>query len=81
MITLYRGHWIILLQDDCFSAEMTEIRSRAPLPTRVRAELGEGPEVCLERARHLIDVYLASIAAMSGACTGAIALDLPSLLV
>ncbi len=55
MLILYRGHWITLLVDQDFTAELTEARSGEPLPIKVSAHRSEGPHMCLDRARALID--------------------------
>lgn len=72
MLTLYRGHWIVLLSDIELTAEATEIGTNTPLPTTVRASLEEGPSVCLKRARALIDTYLGvqQVPARTGAGLG-----------
>ena len=58
MLAYYRGHVIVLLKDELFTAEITEQVTASPLPTRVSATEQEGPEVCLERAKALVDLYL-----------------------
>jgi hypothetical protein len=54
----YRGHLIRLIETDRWSAELVELRSGALLPTTVSATADEGEEICAERARCLIDLYL-----------------------
>jgi hypothetical protein len=54
----YRGHHIRLIEGECWRAELVELDSGALLPTTVTASPSEGVEVCAERARALIDLYL-----------------------
>lgn len=58
MLALYRGHWIVLLSDDQLTAEISVLETREVLPTKVSATKEEGAEMCRQRARELIDVYL-----------------------
>ena len=58
MLTLYRGHWILTFCNLRWSSEITEWITGEILPTSVSAETDEGPEVCLTRAKRLVDVYL-----------------------
>lgn len=57
MLTLYRGHWLLLLCDRAWWCEITEIATREILPTAVTAELAEGPDACIDRAKALVDRY------------------------
>lgn len=61
MLVFYRGHVITLLVDQTISAEITEQNTSAPLPTKVTASLKEGEDICVERAKALIDVYLSAL--------------------
>ena len=54
----YRGHTIRLISGERWSAELIEQRSGALLPTTVSASAREGVDVCVARARDLIDLYL-----------------------
>ncbi|MET3901286.1 hypothetical protein ABIB57_005256 [Devosia sp. UYZn731] len=58
MLAYYRGHVIVLLRDDALSAEITERKSGAPLPTKVLAVLGEDVNTVIERAKDLVDIYV-----------------------
>ena len=49
---------IIVLVDDDLTAEITELATSAPLPTKVRATRAEGLPVCIGRAKALIDRYV-----------------------
>ena len=57
MLLLYRNVWIILLQDEQLTIELTDFATGEPLPTKVVAGLGEDAEGCLHRARALVDLY------------------------
>ena len=57
-LRLYRGHWLhVLHRGERWVWEATEYGSLALLPTSVSADLEEGPEVCLNRGRTLVDQY------------------------
>lgn len=58
MLSFYRGHIIVLLEDTVVSAEITEQVSRTPLPTKVAALPGESRAAVLQRAKALVDAYL-----------------------
>jgi hypothetical protein len=58
MLTLYRGHWIMIFFGQRWLCEITERASAEILPTRTSADVSEGPIICIERAKRLIDVYL-----------------------
>ncbi len=58
LLAYYRGHVIVLLKDKLFTAEITERGTAAPFPTKVSATEEEGEQVCLERAKALVDLYL-----------------------
>ena len=58
MLTYYRGHVIVLLVDTVLTAEITELATGTPLPTKVTATLPEGADVCITRAKMLVDIYL-----------------------
>lgn len=58
MLSYYRGHVIVMLDDEMLSAEITERSSGAPLPTKVSALSGEDADAVFERARALIDIYM-----------------------
>jgi hypothetical protein len=58
VLSLYRGHWILLLRDRHWCCEVTEHASGEILPTCASATLEEGFTVCLERAWRLIDKYV-----------------------
>jgi hypothetical protein len=58
VLAYYRGHVIVLLRDDALSAEITERKSGAPLPTKVLAARGEDVNTVIERAKDLVDMYL-----------------------
>lgn len=58
MISHYRNHLIELAGEDEFAAEITDLEAGQLLPIKVTASKKEGPDVCLERARELVDVYL-----------------------
>ena len=58
MISHYRNHLIKLDGDEQLTAEITDLEADAVFPLRVTASKKEGIEVCLERARELVDVYL-----------------------
>ena len=57
MLLLYRNVWIVLLQDQPLTAELTDLATGEPLPTIVSASIGEDIETCLQRARALVDLY------------------------
>ncbi|WP_375450717.1 hypothetical protein [uncultured Devosia sp.] len=61
MLAYYRGHIILLLQDDILTAEITERASGAPLPTKISALPGETADIVVEKAKHLIDKYLRGV--------------------
>jgi len=48
----------MVLVDDFVTAEITERATFSPLPTKVSATLEEGVDVCIERAKMLIDAYI-----------------------
>ena len=58
MLVHYRGHVISILEDVSITAELTDLASRTPLPTKVTVCPHEGLDVLLERAKDLVDVYL-----------------------
>ena len=58
MKELYRGHDIVVLEGNPRSAVIFERRSGTELPTKVIALPEEGAQVCVVRARQLIDLYL-----------------------
>ena len=58
MLRYYRGHVIVLLQDETLSAEITEQRTGTPLPTKVTGAPEDGAEQLMDKARALIDAYL-----------------------
>ena len=60
MLAFYRGHGIVFSADAELTAEITEQSTSAPLPTKASATLHEGHDVCLERAKALIDLYLSA---------------------
>jgi len=62
----YRGHIIRLIEGRSWSAELVELKSGALLPTTVTATADEGIDVCAERARELIDLYLSVQAKKDG---------------
>ncbi|HHY51147.1 MAG TPA: hypothetical protein GYA10_15550 [Alphaproteobacteria bacterium] len=54
----YRGHLIRLVEGALWSAELIDLRTGTLLPTSASATPSEGLEVCAERARDLVDLYL-----------------------
>ena len=58
MLSYYRGHIIVLLEDAVVTAEITEQASRMPLPTKVAALPGESRATVMQRAKELVDTYL-----------------------
>lgn len=70
MLTLYRGHWLLLLCDRAWWCEITEIATREILPTAVTAELEEGPGACIDRAKALVDRYADGMARRAFAVHG-----------
>ena len=58
LLSYYRGHLIMVLVDDHVTAEITERATHAPLPTKASATLEEGIDLCIERAKRLIDAYI-----------------------
>jgi hypothetical protein len=58
LLKFYRGHAIIMLVDQVLTAEVTELGTRAPFPTKVTATMGEGERILMDRARRLVDLYL-----------------------
>ena len=59
VLSLYRHVWIVILNDDRYVAELTEFLTGESLPTSASSSLSEGPEVCLNRARAVVDLYRA----------------------
>jgi hypothetical protein len=57
VLSIYRGHVIIVLLDNELTAEITERASGAPLPTKVSATMDEGMEALVDRAKTLVDRY------------------------
>jgi hypothetical protein len=64
MLTYYRGHVIVLLSDEMLTAEITELSTRTPLPTKASARQEEGPVICVERAKVIVDLYIAGAQAV-----------------
>ena len=58
MISHYRNHLIRMDGDDQLTAEITDLATDALFPIKVSASKKEGIELCLERAKELVDVYL-----------------------
>jgi hypothetical protein len=57
VLSIYRGHVIVVLLDEDLTAEITERASGAPLPTEVSATRDEGMNALINRAKHLsIDI-------------------------
>ena len=54
----YRGHQIILHDEDPPCAVIVELRTGAELPTKIMALPEEDLPGCVSRARRLIDIYL-----------------------
>lgn len=54
----YRGHTIVVLQDQPLTAEIIELATSALLPTKVLAMPGEGVDIVIKRAKDLVDRYL-----------------------
>lgn len=79
MLTLYRGHWLVLLCDRAWWCEITEIATREILPTAVTAELGEGPEVCVTRAKALVDRYADGLLRVGDRASGTLAQRPPAI--
>ena len=57
VIRHYRGHRIVVHCDMGLTAEIAELKSMQTLPTMATATRAEGPEVCLARAKELVDLY------------------------
>jgi len=55
---VYRGYRIALRQTDRWVARITHVRG-THVPLDAQATLTDGPELCLTRARDLIDRYVA----------------------
>jgi len=58
VLVFYRGHAIVVLHDEQFSAEITEAQTGTPFPTKVTAHPDENPTDMIARAKALIDLYL-----------------------
>jgi hypothetical protein len=58
MDEVYRGYRIAIRQDGEWKARVTHVRGPY-VPLDARAPLAEGESKCLERARALIDRYIA----------------------
>ena len=58
MLTMYRGHTIALTAGHLWSAEIRQSLSGDMLPTMSTSLLVEGPDICKDRARDLVDLYL-----------------------
>lgn len=54
----YRGHEIRITRDRTWSVELVELETGTLLPTKVTAPAAEDLTVCVDRARHLVDLYL-----------------------
>jgi hypothetical protein len=67
VLTYYRGHVVVLINDAHLTAEITELSSATPLPTKAVASHSEGAAVCVARARALIDLYIEGGKAADGA--------------
>ena len=63
MLVNYRGHVITVLEGAASTAQLTDLYSGTLLPTKVTINADEGIDVLLERAKELIDLYLASATA------------------
>lgn len=63
----YRGHLIRMTHGPVWQAELIELATGALLPTSVMASTSEGVEVCVRRARALVDLYLDAQGGMRGA--------------
>jgi len=61
MNEVYRGHEIVLTEDDPRSAVIIERKTGAALPTKVTALPDEAEGACRRRARQLIDLYLETL--------------------
>ena len=57
MIKHYRGHRIIVRNDDAVTAQIAELKSMQILPTMATATQAEGADICLVRAMKLVDLY------------------------
>jgi hypothetical protein len=54
----YRNHLISIVEGVNVTAQLTDLRTSAVLPTKVTATVDEGRSVLLERAKVLVDLYL-----------------------
>jgi hypothetical protein len=55
---VYRGYRIAIKQDGIWTARVTHVRGPY-VPLDAKATLAEGPAKCIERARAMIDRYIA----------------------
>ena len=61
MDDVYRGYRIAVKQHNGWTARITHVRGTY-IPLDARSTEREGPEVCLARARVLVDRYVAFLA-------------------
>jgi hypothetical protein len=54
----YRDHLIHIVEGIPITAQVTDLRTGAALPTKVTAALEERPSALLDRAKELVDLYL-----------------------
>lgn len=65
MLEDYRGHIICLIEGPVWRAELIERASGTVLPTMATATRAEGPAVCGQRGRALVDLYIEGTALMA----------------
>ena len=65
MSELYRGHEIIMVPGAATSAVIVDRATGAELPTKVTALPDEAEDVCLGRARDLVDLYIETAARLA----------------
>ena len=58
MDELYRGYRISIKQSEGWSARITHVRGPS-VPLTPRSTRAEGPDICLSRAREMVDRYVA----------------------
>lgn len=58
MKEVYRGHEIVMLDGSPRCAVIFEHRTGTELPTKITALPDEPEQVCMRRARRLIDLYI-----------------------
>ena len=65
MDEVYRGYRITVKEAEFWNARITEVRGRV-VPLKAKADLLEGADVCVARARAEVDRYITFLSGRSG---------------